>query len=347
MGGRPQLASGRNRVGIRKRILVAGLAMCGVVVAGTVGYMILARAHPLDALYMTVITLSTVGFGEVVELNPVGRAFTILLILGGMGTLLYGVSSLTAFIVEGELKDILRRRKMEKRIAALRNHYVVCGVEGAGRYVVQELKRTGHDFVVVDEDAKRIDALQGEGELLWVEGDPTDDDVLRRAGLENASGLVTTLDNDKDNLYVVLSARGMNPGLRIVSLAVQEDCLGKLRRAGANEVVSPNSIGGLRIASVLIRPAVVTFLDKMLRFRDVTLRIEEVNIPEGSKAVGKTLAEINVGQAANAVLLAIRHKKTGEYEYNPSLDHQVEAGDVLIVLGEVDRVARLEKSLAA
>jgi len=325
---------------LERRLMLAAATLGGVVVVGVVGYMIIERWSLLEAAYMTVITLASVGFMEVHPLSAGGRVFTIFLILGGMGTLLYGISSATAFIVEGELKDILRRRKMEKKIAALHGHYIVCGVAGVGRYVVEEMRGAMRQLVVVDEDLRRLEALPA-GELLWVQGSPTADGVLRAAGIERAAGLVSALDTDKDNLFLVLTARNLAPQLRIVALAVEEESSRKLRVAGADEVVSANRIGGLRIASVMIRPAAVTFLDRMLRPSGQALRVEELTVGQGSAAAGRRLSEVEALREAKALVLARRPSGSEDYQHNPPADAVLGAGDTLVMMVEVARLEEL------
>ncbi len=324
----------------RRFVIVGGMAIL-VFVVGTGGYMVIEGWNITDAMYMVIITLSTVGYSETHPLSFPGRVFTMFLILGGTGTLLYAISSVTVLLAEGELQKFLRRRRMDKKIGQMRDHYIVCGAGKTGIHVIHELAKTKHEFVVVERDPEKIEML-GE-EVHVIQGDATQDEVLKMAGVERARGLVTCLPNDADNLFVVLTARGLNPSLRIVARANDEESYRKIFKAGADSVVSPNFIGGLRMVSELIRPTVVTFLDTMLREKG-TLRVEEATVAKGSKYVGKRLQEVPLrDKKINLLVVAI--KKDGDYIFNPQADTTLEAGDVLVVIGEIDDVKKLRKML--
>jgi voltage-gated potassium channel len=303
----------------------------------------------VDAAYMTLITLTTVGYTEVTpagvdRLTPEARVFTMAILLAGMGILLYVFSSATAFIVEGELSDIFRRRNMEKKIAELEGHTIVCGIGHIGRYVIEELIKTLRPFVVVDNNKEEIDRYRELlGEFLYVLGDASEDVVLQQAGIMRASGLVTTFGDDKMNLFVTLSARNLNPRVRIVARAVDPQSVEKLKRTGADSVVSTNLIGGMRMISELVRPAVVGFLDIMLRDQRKTLRVEEAKIGEGSELVGMTLGEAAIQERTTMAVVAIRDGQTKEYVYLPAADTILKAGDDLIVMGDVSRLSDLKK----
>jgi voltage-gated potassium channel len=335
---------------LRRRLMVAGMAMIIVYGGGTLGYYVIGGGNwgLGDCAYMTVISLTTVGYGETLtEFHkvPYARLFTALLLVTGAGIALYFVSVLTTFLVEGEFLQIRRRRKMRKRITNLSDHIIVCGVGGTGRYIVDELVATQWPFVAVDIDAERLArcAESHPKEMLSIEGDATDDDVLREARIEQAHGVVATLPEDRDNLYIVISARELNPRLRIVAKAMDPNAVRKLQVAGADSVVSVNVIGGLRMVSEMIRPSVVTFLDKMMRDKDKKLRFEEVVIPEGSPLVNMPLAESDIRKARNLLIVAAR-RPDGEYTYSPGPQFQLEAQMTLIVIGETDAVRRLRRS---
>jgi voltage-gated potassium channel len=290
----------------------------------------------LDAIYMAVITVATVGYTEVVDTATRHslRIFNIFVILFGIGVMLYVFSTSTAFFVEGELKDIFRRRKMLKQIRDMHDHLIVCGAGETGHYIVQELLKTGHTFVVIDHDEERLERIQHLGEFPVLKGDAADEEVLTTAELAKARGLVTVLPEDRDNLLVTVTARQMSPNLRIVARCAEARMVDKLLRAGANSAVSPSMIGGLRLASELIRPHVVSFLDLMLRDQAKTMRVEEISVEEGSPWVGKALQETDLHARFELLALALR-KPDGKMQYNPPADVVLGGGDVLVVLGDV------------
>ena len=308
---------------------------------GTGGFIIIEKWSILESLYMTVITITTVGFQEVRPLSETGRIFTIFLILSGYGILLYVVSSMVAFIVEGELLDIFRRKKMKSKVEALNNHYIICGSSGAGEYVINEFLKTKQEFVVIENDPDKNKALKERGDILFLEGDPSEDETLKEAGISQARGLISALPTDKDNLFVVLTAKGLNKNLRIISLAIDQSSEHKLRRAGADSVITSNSIGGMRMASVMLRPAVVSFLDKMLYMKDAALRVEEALIPDGSGLIGKTMAQAKIGEKTGLIIIAIKDKETGNYHYNPGSSTVIKENDALITIGTPEQMKSL------
>lgn len=325
---------------IYRRLLKVIAALAAVCFAGVAGYMVIEGWSLFDSLYMTVITIASVGYGEIHPLSFEGRFFTIILILCGSATLIYGLSILTAFIVEGELTDILRRRKMIKTIAGLAGHFIVCGMSATGRYVIDELKKTGRAFVVIERDPEKIKGLNAAG-ILTVEGDATNDAILQAANIGSAAGLLTTLHADSDNLFVVVTARGLNPSLKIVAKAINEESERKLRQVGADRVVMPNFIGGLRMASEMIRPSVVTFLDVMLRGQDAAVRVEEINIAAGSPLAGKSLAESGIMDTVGVTLVAVADEQ-GSYCFNPVRERRLAAGELVIVMGVVENILKLK-----
>ena len=331
---------------LQKRLAQIGVLIAAIFTAGTTGFMAVEGWPFLDALYMTTITLSTVGFQEVHPLSTGGRLLAMALILGGTGSLLYGLSVVTAFIVEGELRELLGKRRMEKVLAKLHAHVIVCGAGETGKHVVEELLKTQTPCVVIEQDLARLKHLERFGGMPVIEGDATDGVVLSRARIDIARGLITTLPSDKDNLFVILTARELNPTLRIVSRVIGDDSHAKLRKAGADAVVSSNQIGGLRLASELIRPHVVSFLDTMLRDPHRVLRIEEAEVLPGAPVVGKTLDELDLVSRVGLVIIAKRRGPTGEFVYNPRASTPLDAGDFLIVCGELSQVETLRNILA-
>lgn len=324
------------------RILRALILFATAVLAGTLGYHRLEGWPLLDGLYMTVITMTTVGYGEIRPLSETGRIFTIFLSLVSIGIGGYAISAIAAFIVEGDLQRIVRGHRMDKQIAQLDNHIILCGVGRVGKQVAAEFHKTRTPFVVIEQDPDEIEQLQHLGDILYLQGDATKDETLRLAGIERAKGVVIALADDKDNAFVALTARSLNPNLRIVARLAEEENAEKLRRVGANAIVSPNAIGGLRMASLVIRPAVVTFLDEMLNVPGQTLRMEEVQIEEASVLVGQTLREADIGRQTGLLVVAIRSGE-GRYQFNPGAQTRLQGGDVLIVMGTPEQLAALQQ----
>lgn len=311
--------------------------------AGTVGYVVIEGWPPLDAAYMTMITISTVGYGEPFPLSASGRAFTILLIIAAVITVGYAITSIATFIFEGELSRLIEGSRMDRRINNLKDHTIICGCGSTGRYIVEEFHSVGHEFVVIDNDPERLeDAYEHIGDFPYIVGDATKDDTLRDAGIERAKGLIAAVHDDKDNLFIVLSARAMNPTLRIITRGVDEGNTEKLLRAGANEVISPNAIGGMRMASMALRPSVVSFLDQMLRAPDQTLRMEEIRVSDVPDLSGETLGQSNIGQRTGMLVVAVIHEG-GSYEFNPGASTVLHTDDILIVLGTPEQRDKLRR----
>lgn len=334
---------------IRRRLAQAMVALLVVTGLGIVGFSIIGRGqHSLvDAIYMTVITLTTVGFGEIIDMsnNPAGRMFTIGLVLVGMGIVAYSVPMLAAFLIEGQLLHFFTRRRMDRNIARMAGHYIVCGETAATWYVAEELQRSGRALVVVapTEEAS-AEAYAYLGDVPRVVGDPSDDDCLQQAGIERASGVVVCMENDKDNVLVTLAARRLAPAARIVASTESSEAEGKLRTAGADAVVSPSRIGGLRMASELVRPEVVSFLDQMLRDPRTSLRVEEISVPQDSPAVSKPLSWLNINELDGTVLLALR-TPAGQVIFKPSPDLTLEPGVILIAMVDAAGRSRIEQRL--
>jgi voltage-gated potassium channel len=335
--------------GVRDRLLLVFALLVACLAAGTSGYHLIEGWSLFDSLYMTVITIGTVGYGEVHPLSPAGRVFTMFMILGGIGLFTYGFTAITAIVVEGDLTRAFRRMRMEKRIAQLSGHFVICGAGHTGGVVCGELKKTGRDFVVVDRDAAAILQLEERlgFELLHIVGDGSEDSVLLRAGVMNAAGVFAVLATDQDNAFVVLSAKGLNPKAKVLacqkSLGVRE----KLLRSGADGVVDPEFIGGLRLASEMIRPVTVGFLDSMLRATDAHFRFDEISVPANSPMVGKPFGEIKGGEGGAPLIVAVVPAGSDLYELNPSVARAVRAGDRLVILGETEALGGLRKKVLA
>ena len=329
----------------RRLILIVAAVLC-VIMAGSLGYYIIYQGENsfMDCLFMTVISLTTVGYGEVTAVtgNFAAEVFTMILITFGMGIILYGISTLTAIIIEGELSGMLRKKKMEKEIRKLSNHYSVCGGGETGRPVLAELVKNGETVVLIEKDKESIERCKEIEDLLYINGDAADDASLTAAGIDKAAGIIVTLSSDKDNLFTTMSARMLNSRIRIISRVISKNLEPKMRRAGANSVVSPNYIGALRLASEMIRPAAVDFLDSMLRSSRGNLRIHQINVSDQSPLVGKSLIEGGLKEDYELLVLGVRHRNR-EMEFNPPPKMVLEKGMTLIVMGETANIARVRQ----
>lgn len=346
----------------RGRLIGAATLLGLVVLAGSSGYYTLGggRWSVEEVVYFTIITLSTVGFGETLPGMsgvPYARLLTIGLIVFGSGTLLYFISTLTALIVEGDLGGAIRRNRMQKRIDHLSGHIIVCGVGSTGIHVIEELISSHTPFVAVDRDEHRLQELAdklGPQSFLYVHGDATHDETLIQAGIHRGVGVIAALTDDKENLFITLTAfqleraRASAGEFRIVAKAIDASARAKLLAAGAHRVVSPSEIGGMRMVSEMIRPAVVEFLDLMLRDPKKNLRIEEVDIAEDSPLVGLRLRDTAIRSAARVLVIAIRYPGSPpRYEYNPGPDLVLEGNVKMIVLAEAAEMNRLRQSVAS
>ena len=321
---------------VHRRLLLILALLLGVTVVGTAGYVIIERWSLFDALYMTIITLGSVGFGEVHPLSSAGRAFTMVLIVSGLGVVAYGLSAITALWVEGDLGHLWEKQRMKRRIAELQDHIVVCGGGETGRHLIRELAATRTPFVCIEANAEHAEALRRVvPDVLYLIGDATETDVLRAARTEQARGMIVGMPADKDNLFALLTARELNPRLRIVSRVSGDDARGRLLKAGADAVVSNKSIGALRLASEMLRPHVVSVLDAMLR-ETSDIRVQEIAI--GAGAAGKSLAGLKFHERAGVVVFALREAATGRHVFNPPAERPLAAGDVLIACADAVQV---------
>ncbi len=299
----------------------------------------------LDCLFMVVITLSTIGYGDWLNIQALHSSpvlvFTMLLAMVGMGVPAFIISNVTALIVDGIFSDTVRRRRMQQEIAKLEKHVIVCGAGGTGEHCIAELIKLGRKFVVIDGDIERIKALHATlGNFLYVIGRAETDETLTEAGVQRAEGLLCCLTEDKDNLFVTLSARVLNPEIRIASKGVDDHVRKKLVIAGANSVVSPTAIGGLRLVSELLRPATVGFLDNMMRQR-TNVRFDELTVKKESQFAGKTLADVHIRQLADVLVVAARHPGQEAFQYNPKAEFLLEPACVIVVMGQVSEVEKL------
>ena len=346
----------RNRIAIEsvfgpegeaaKRIRLAILMLSGIIFVGTAGYMSLGW-DILDALYMTVITVGTIGFEEVRDLDEsvAGRLWTIVLIISGVAVLGYATTSLVALAVEGTVRDYFRSRRMRAEIGKLSGHQIICGYGRVGRQVAEEFALDGVLFVVIDQDPDLIEDCLGHGYPALL-GEASDDETLQEAGISKARGLVAAVDSDAENVFVVLSARNLNPKLHIVARTSSDASASKLQIAGADRTISPYSVGGRRLASLATQPVVVDFLDIVTRGeKGIEFRLEEFGVPKESPFANHTIADLKIGEKTGAIVLAIRTPE-GNFDTTPSAQDMVHPGDTLIVLGTREQVTRLESLMA-
>jgi voltage-gated potassium channel len=327
---------------IRRITLIAtliGLTMC----AGTAGFVLIEGYSPFEAFYMTLITITTVGYQEVRPLSHAGRIFNSFLILFGVTAMFFAVGAMTQTIIEFHLQDRFGKRKIKRAIMQMKDHYIVCGFGRVGRNAALELQRAGVPFLVVDRSEQRV-ARAAEAGMLAITADATRDETLREAGVERAKGFISALATDADNVFVILSAKTLNPHLNVVARASEEDAEEKLRRAGADTVFSPYSMAGNRLAQALVRPHVVQLLDFASKAAGLDVMIEQVYVTVGSKLVARKLGDLRWSDAA-VIALAIR-KADGKMIFNPPAGLEIAAGDVLIVMGEQPNLRNLENALS-
>ncbi|MGD9032808.1 MAG: potassium channel protein [Desulfobacteraceae bacterium] len=310
---------------------------------GTIGYMLIEGWGLIDSLYMTVITLATVGYGEVHEVSQPGRLFTVILIVLGVGFFLYVVGNIIQFLVEGRIRIILGRRKLDKQINELKNHYIICGYGRIGRVLCRYLFQRNLDVVVIEKDQERISILD-QDDILYVVGEATDEANLAKAGIDRAKGLITALGTDAENVFLLLTARQLNPELYVVARASQNVTKKTLTAAGANMVVSPYDVGARRMAHAILRPSVIDFLELAFADESTDINIEEIPVSASSKLIDRTLKDSGIRQDFNLIILAAK-KADGSMLFNPTAESKIALDDTLIAVGERKNLAKLEKIL--
>ncbi|MBV9157636.1 MAG: potassium channel protein [Acidobacteriaceae bacterium] len=331
-----------NRRVAQRLILIAGLLVLTFLI-GTIGFQVIEGYSAFDAFYMTLITITTVGYQELTPLSHTGRVFNSFLILFGVSAVFFAVGAMTQTIIELELQDRYGKRRKRRMIEKLKDHFIVCGFGRVGRNASYELQRAQVPFLVVDRNEQRVERALHAG-MLAVEADATHDDSLREVGVLRARGLIAALPSDAENLFIILSAKTLNPKLRVVTRASEEEAEEKLRRAGADTVFAPYSMAGHRLAQSLIRPHVLEFLEFATRDVGPTIMMEQIRVEPGTDLSSKTLDAILTRQDLGVIVVAIR-KSSGEMLFNPPAAMQISAGDFLIVLGERPKLQNLEKIL--
>jgi voltage-gated potassium channel len=325
----------------RRRVIIDILVAVLIVAVGTAGFVFIEGWGPGDALFMTIISVTTVGYGEVHPLSPAGRAFAGVLIICGVGYFAYLFATVTRIVVGGEMREMLGRRKLEKKVKALENHHIICGYGRIGAMVAAELAARHIPIVIIESDQERLAKLEDTG-YPYVAGSATEESVLEQAGITRAKGVISAVRSDADNLFIALTARGLNPKLYILSRAEDEASRKKLLRAGADQVVLPYHLGARRMAEAVARPAVAEFIDLAVHGHSLELRLEEVRVTPDSQLVGQTVIDSAIKANLDLLVVAIR-RGGGEMVFNPQPQETIGAGDTLIVLGEQGNLKRLEE----
>ena len=324
---------------------LVALVIVAVHVAGTVGYVLIEGWSPWDAFYMTVITVTTVGYGEVHPLSEAGRAFTVVILLTGVGAFFYAVSLFMALLAEGSFLERRARRRLARMLDDLTDHFILCGFGRMGEIIAREFSRHGVPFVVIERNAERVQVAMDQG-FTAVEADGSSEEVLRRVRIDRARGLVAAVSTDAENVYAVLSARLLKPDLFIVGRAETEDARVKLKRAGADRVISPYHIGGVQLAQTALRPAVVDFVQLATSSENMDLTFEQVHIDARSSLAGLSLLEAGLRQRFGVVVVGIR-RADGRMDFNPEPETTMRGGDDLVVLGRAASLRELEAAANA
>lgn len=323
----------------RKRYIFLGILL-SLIVIGTFGYAILLKVSLLDGLYMTVITISSVGYKEVAPMSDAAKLFSIFIIFFGVGTLGYALTNLLLLVVEGDVNHFWRKRRMDAIISKMNNHYILCGGGETGEVIANEFKKNKKSFVIIEKDAHRYKHYLSQGFMILL-GDATEEAILQKANIQNAKGLIASLPTDVDNVFVVLTARTMNRDLYIISRAIDKHAPDKLKKAGANKTISANEIGGRRMAAVMLRPSVVSFLEVVTSIDDVELDLQEVIIGHHSDMVNKELRELKIPDKFGLVVIATKRAGETKMILNPKSSLRLAEGDLILVLGNKEQVNAL------
>jgi voltage-gated potassium channel len=322
-----------------KQILFWSASLAALLVAGSLGYVVIEGWSFFDGLYMTVTTLTTVGYGEVHKLDQAGRAYTMALILAGVGVMLYIVGALARVVVEGEIQEALGKRKIRRRVKKLQDHYIICGYGRLGKIIARQLSNAGIPLVVVESEPEVIANLEGQG-YSFVAGDATREEVLQEAGIERAKGLVAVLHTDAGNVYITLTARSLNPRLFIVARGEEPGSQQKLLRAGADKVESPYEMGGRKMAHTILRPTVTTLMDLAMQ-EGVEWSMEEIAVNPSSPLVGVPIIDAGIRKDLNVIVVAMK-RGDGTLLFNPTPQTVLQGGDTLIMVGMRHNLEKLE-----
>jgi len=329
---------------IYRRLAIIILLIIAVIAGGTIGYRIIQGWSLIECFYMTMITISTVGFKEVAPLSGVGKIFTIILILSGLAVITSGASLIFSAIFEGTFGEIMRRQRMEKKLAKIKGHFIICGLGVVGEDVINEFIRAKAPFVVIEKNEDVLTLLLKEfPEIIYVIGDATDDETLKKARIDEAKGVIAVLGSDADNLYICLTARSLNQNLRIIARAIESEAIDKLKKAGADYVFSPEKIGGVRLAAAALKPTVTSFLDTVLKGEYLNLVLDEVKVQKNSSITDRTLRETNISKDIGIIIVAIKSTAMNKLTFNPSSDTTIHQGDILISFGTPDQISQLRK----
>ncbi len=326
--------------------LIVIAAVLVIIVVGTVGYTLIEGWGLLDSLYMTVITIFTVGFEEVHPLSRAGQIFTLLLIIGGVGTILFGIGRMVEFVIGGQLSGVFRRRAVRRQVDKLDAHFIVCGYGRVGEAVARDFSLHGAPFVVVDSEQDSATRAEANG-FLAVCGDATADETLAIAGIDRAKGLVAALGSDAGNIFLTLSARVLNPKLLIVARAGSDDTVSKLMRAGADNVVTPYGLGGKRMATLMLKPLVSDYLEVVAGGGELEFRVEELQLTGDCCVIGRSIGDLDVRSRTGATILAVRRDAGGVFETNPAPESLLNTGDRIIAIGTPGQITKLEELIAA
>lgn len=326
----------------KKKIKIIIGIFLSILIIGTIGYMFILKISLIDAIYMTIITISTVGFKEVAKMNIIAKIFSILLILFGVGTVGYTFTTIIVMFVEGTMQNIWRDKKMEKKIDKIKNHTIICGGGETCSVIVKEFIKTDSEFVIIEKNEEKYLKLRDKGYLV-IYGDSTEDLYLERAGIKKASGLITVLPTDADNIVTALTARNMNSEIHIISKAIDETSHQKLKKVGADKTISMNEIGGSRMAALMLKPHIISFLDVVTRMGEIELDLEQVEICKSSSIKNLELRRAEIPKKTGLIVLAIKKLNEEKLYFNPSPDYILRIGDILLVLGKEEQIEKLRE----